>query len=94
MQKELCTAPALSYFDPNKPMIVSADSSSYAIEGVLLQKHGKVLRTVSYCSRSLNNAERNYAQIEKELLASVYACEKFRMYVLGAELHCILITKL
>ena len=85
MKKELCAAPALSYFDPNKPMIVSADSSSYAIGGVLLQKHGKVLRTVAYCSRSLNNAEKNYAQIGKELLASVYAYEKFRMYVLGAE---------
>ena len=68
-------------------MIVSADSSFYAIGGVLLQKHGKVLRTVAYCSRSLNNAERNYVQIEKELLASVYACEKFRMYVLRCRVY-------
>ena len=75
MKKELYTVPVLLYFDPNRPMIVSADSSSYAIGGVLLQKHGKVLRIVAYCSRSLNNTERNYAQIEKELLASVYACE-------------------
>ena len=84
MKKELCAAPSLSYFD--KPMIFSADSSSYAIGGVLLKKHGRVLRTVAYCSRSLNNTGRNYAQIEKELLALLYVCEKFRIYVLGAEL--------
>ena len=62
----LCRAPALAYFDPNKDIIVSADSSGYAMGGVLLQRHGKILRPVAYCSRSLMPSEKNYAQIEKK----------------------------
>lgn len=81
----LCEAPALAYFDPNKEIIVSADASSYAMGGVLLQKHGTILRPVAYCSRAFNNSEQNYAQIEKELLAAVWTCEKFETYLQGIE---------
>ena len=70
-KRSLCRAPALEYFDPNKDIIVSADSSAYAVRGVLLERHGKILRPVAYCSRSLMPSDKNYAQIEKELLVSV-----------------------
>ena len=53
--------------------------------GVLLQRHGKILRPVAYCSRSLMPSKKNYAQIEKELFASVWACEKFHIYIHGTE---------
>lgn len=85
MKVLLTTAPALAYFEPCKEIIVSADASAYALGAVLLQRHGKVLRPVAYSSRSLNKSEKNYAQIEKELLASVWACEKFRMYLQGVK---------
>ena len=39
---------------------------------------------VYYASKTLNEAQRNYTTIEKELLAVVYALDKFRAYLLGA----------
>ena len=86
MKQSLSSTPALAYFEQNKEIVVAADSSSYAMGGVLLQRHDGVLRPVAYCSRSRSRSEQNYAQIEKELLlASVWVCEKFRMYIQGCQ---------
>ena len=56
-----------------------ADASEHGLGACLLQK-GK---PIAYASRSLNSAESNYAQIEKELLAIVFACQKFNHYIYG-----------
>ncbi|CAK1553186.1 unnamed protein product [Leptosia nina] len=60
---------------------MSVDASRDALGAVLLQ-HG---RPVEYASRTLTDAQRRYAQIEKELLAIVFACEKFHQYVYGKQ---------
>jgi hypothetical protein len=67
----------LQYYDVSKPVVLSVDSSSYGLGACLLQEE----RPVSYASRSLNSAEKNYAQIEKELLAILFGCTKYHQYI-------------
>ncbi|XDV16248.1 hypothetical protein PO909_016045 [Leuciscus waleckii] len=73
----LSTSPVMKFYDVNRPTAVSADASSYD----MLQLHEGEWKPVAYCSRHLSDAETKYAQIEKECLASVWACEKFEKYL-------------
>lgn len=75
----LTTAPVLHYFDPTQPIVISTDASSYGIGSVLLQNG----YPVAYASAALTPAQQRYAQIEKELLAVVFACEQFYYYICG-----------
>ncbi|KAI5731889.1 hypothetical protein M8J77_017897 [Diaphorina citri] len=69
----------LAHFDPTQTVQIQCDASKDALGCCLLQNN----RPVSYASRNLTAAERNYAQIEKELLAVVFAFSKFHNFVYG-----------
>ena len=84
----LTSNPILKMFDPKKITKVSADASDYGLGTVLLQKHGEDWLPTSYASRSLTKTEQNYAQIEKECLALVFACTRFHHYVYGLDFMC------
>ncbi|UYV73632.1 K02A2.6-like, partial [Cordylochernes scorpioides] len=74
-------APILTFFDPTKPITISSDASQYGIGTVLMQGG----HAIEYASFSLNATQRKYAQIEKELLAIVFGCERFQYYIWGTD---------
>ena len=59
------------------------DASDYAIKAMLGQKKERIFQVIQYASRTLNDAQLNYATTEKELLAIVFAFDKFRPYLIG-----------
>lgn len=77
IKKALTEAPVLKFYDPGKPVLVSVDASQHGMGACLLQEG----HPIAYASRSLNKAERNYAQIEKEMLAIVFGTSKFHEYI-------------
>ena len=54
------------------------------------QKAETLFKAIYYASKTFNEAQENYFTIEKEMLAIVFACEKFRPYILGS--HVIIHT--
>jgi hypothetical protein len=61
------------------------DASDYVIGAVLGQSKDKKHYAISYTSKTLTGPQLNYATTEKELLALVFAIEKFRSYLMGAK---------
>jgi hypothetical protein len=61
------------------------DASDYAIRVVLGQSKDKKHYAISYASKTLTGPELNCATTEKELLALIFAIEKFRSYLVGAK---------
>ena len=57
-------------------------SSDYAIGAILGQKREKMFRAVYYTSKTLNDAQLNYTTTEKKMFAMVFACDKFRLYII------------
>ncbi|GJS25495.1 reverse transcriptase domain-containing protein [Tanacetum coccineum] len=61
---------------------IMCDASDYAIGAVLGQRIEKHFRPIHYASKTMTEAESNYTTTEKEMLAVVYAFEKFRSYLI------------
>lgn len=75
----LTQKPVLQFYDVNRPCTLSVDSSKNTLGAVLLQNN----MPVAYASMSLNETQKRYAVIEKELLAILFACEHFSQYIYG-----------
>ena len=68
--------------NPEKKITIQTDASQSGIGSCLIQEGHPVI----YASRSLTSAEQNHAQIEKELLAIVFTCERFHQFVYGNDI--------
>ncbi|GJU34506.1 uncharacterized protein Tco_1182860 [Tanacetum coccineum] len=84
--KELLTSsPIIQPPDWNLPFEIMSDANNYDVGAVLGQRAGKSAHVIYYASRTLDSAQWNYSTTEKELLAIVFALEKFCSYLLGTK---------
>ncbi|KAJ9561766.1 hypothetical protein OSB04_006926 [Centaurea solstitialis] len=81
LQRHLTNAPIMVPPDWDQPFEIMCDASDYAVGAVLGQRKNNHFQPICYASRSLNDAQENYTTTEKELLAVVFAIEKFRSYL-------------
>nr|CAN80876.1 hypothetical protein VITISV_003321 [Vitis vinifera] len=86
LKQFLTSAPIVRAPNWELPFEVMCDSSDYAIGAVLGQREDGKPYVIYYASKSLNDAQRNYTTTEKELLAVVYALDKFRAYLIGSSI--------
>jgi hypothetical protein len=85
LKEALISAPVIQPPDWHLPFEVMCDASDYAVGAVLGQSKDKKHHAISYGSKTLTGPQLNYATTEKELLAVVFAIEKFRSYLVGAK---------
>ncbi|WVZ58682.1 hypothetical protein U9M48_008924 [Paspalum notatum var. saurae] len=85
LKEALVTTPIIQPPDWNKPFEIMCDASDYAVGVVLGQTNDKKHNAISYASKTLTGPQLNYSTTEKELLAVVFAFDKFRSYLVGAK---------
>nr|GFC30175.1 DNA-directed DNA polymerase [Tanacetum cinerariifolium] len=85
MKKKLTEASILVVPDWNLPFELMSDASDYAIGAVLGQRKSKHFQPIHYASKTMTEPQIHYTTTEKEMLAVVYAFEKFRPYLVTFE---------
>ena len=75
----MTAAPLLKYYNPKGELTVQCDASDKGLGATLIQKG----QPIAFASRALTDPQTRYAQIEKEMLAVVFALNKFDQYVYG-----------
>ena len=80
------TAPIVKAPGWHLPFKVMCNASDLVVGAVLRQRVEGKPYVVYYASKTLNEAQRNYTTTEKELLAVVYALDKFRSYLIGSDI--------
>lgn len=81
----------LQYPDFTKTFHLTTDSSNYGLGAVLSQKDDNGYdRPISFISRALNDAERNYGTTEKECLAIIWSVYEFKHYLTAC--HFVIYT--
>ena len=84
LKEAITSTPVLRYYNLSEEVTLQCDASQTGLGAALLQDG----QPVAYASRALTDAETRYAQIEKELLAIEFACDRFDAYIYGRnEVH-------
>ncbi|GJU57464.1 putative nucleotidyltransferase, ribonuclease H [Tanacetum coccineum] len=83
LKQKLVEAPILQSPDCSKPFEIMCDASDYAVGAVLGQRTDKKPVVIFYASKTFSKAQMNYNTTEKEMLAVVFALDKFLSYIWG-----------
>ena len=81
LKKAVASTPVLRYYNLADEVTIQCDASQSGLGAALMQNG----QPVAYASRALTPPETRYAQIEKELLAIVFACDRFEAYIYGRD---------
>src|SRR5439155_10977600 len=81
LRQMLVQAPVLSYSDFTKTFTIYTDALGIGLGTVLSQEQDGKEHVISYASRILNNAEKNYTVTDQECLAVVWAIKHFQHYL-------------
>ena len=84
IKSRLVTTPIMEIPDWNNDFEIMCDASDYVMGAVLGQRIEKIFKAIYYANKTFNEEQENYTIIEKEMLTMVFACEKFRPYILGS----------
>ncbi|KAJ0510885.1 putative nucleotidyltransferase, Ribonuclease H [Helianthus annuus] len=87
LKQKLVEAPILQSPNWSLPFEIMCDAIDYAVGAVLGQRVDKKPVAIYYASKTLSDAQLNYTTTEKELLAVVYALDKFRAYIWGTKVN-------
>ena len=82
LKKAVSSTPILRYYNLQEEVTLQCDASQSGLGAAMMQNG----QPVAYASRALTSAETRYPQIEKELLAIVFACQHFESYIYGRDL--------
>nr|GEW75429.1 reverse transcriptase domain-containing protein [Tanacetum cinerariifolium] len=82
LKRKLTEAPILIAPDWDMPFELMCDASDFVIGAVLGQRQEKHFRPIHYANKTMTEEESNYTTTKKEMLAVVYAFEKFWSYLI------------
>nr|GEX20899.1 reverse transcriptase domain-containing protein [Tanacetum cinerariifolium] len=82
LKRKLTEAPILIAPDWDMPFELMCDASNFATGAVLAKHEKKHFRPIHYASKTMTEAKSNYTTMEKEMLATIYAFEKFQSYLI------------
>nr|GEU72870.1 hypothetical protein VITISV_032805 [Tanacetum cinerariifolium] len=83
LKQKLVEPSIMQSLDWSKPFEIMCDASDYVVGAVLEQRVDKKPIVIFYASKTFLEAQMNYTTTEKELLAVVFALDKFRSYIWG-----------